>query len=491
MSSDRPDTVAHSVQLYNEYGYRTRTLNRRCLCARAETTMAARSPSTSTGGTTGDANVPTLRVMRLQKPELHVPSNRLESSSDSGILRNALCLPDSLTVYVGESFTAYLGVLNASSTATIRKLTVNAQLQTPGERYPLPSRLDPDSNPTGMDVAPSSGVNAIVSRSIEEAGQHVLRVDVGYVGADGGSKSFRKFYRFNVTSPLRIQNQVLRVGDSKCFVSILVEYTKNDKEKQDPLGVAVDRFDATEGLTPKLVGSPFQKIPSSPSSAVDLFDEAGTLLAGGSVKFLFSIEATSKEAMLSGIAGGDVIGRVFFTWSKAMGECGTLSSPVVQCPRADIALDHRLPPQVQRANCDSNFVMYRSGLSVDVAAASSTLANRLPVTVEPIDPPPRMTLNVPTQVQFLIVNHSSQQLSAQLQFTPSDMEGIVVCGTCYKNIGDDIAPNGGSAVTTIRFLPVAGGLFSVKGCTIKDLITGREMVQPLLFTSFVDVLAPE
>ena len=452
------------------------------------TTMASRSRSPTPAGA-ANAPAPILRVMRLQKPDFHLPPNHLDSSNGS-LLRNALCLPDSLAVYVGESFTAYVGVLNSSSTEPIRKLTVNAQLRTPSERYPLASRLD-QSNLAGIDVGPDSGVDAIVSRNIEEAGEHILRVDVGYVTSDGGTKTFRKFYRFNVTSPLRITNNVLRVGDSKCFVSIFVEYTKHDKEKQDPLGISVEKFDATEGLTPKLVGSPFEKrtATSTTLSAVDLLDESGLLQAGGSVRFLFSIEATSKQALLRGIAGGDSIGRVFFKWSKAMGESGTLVSPTIQCPRADLALDQRMPFSVQKANCEGNsFVVHRSGLAVDVAVATTArtpLGDRIPVTVDPIDPPPRMRLNVPCEVQFLVVNHSNQPLSVQLQFSPADMAGIVVCGTCYKNVGE-LGRDGGSTVATIRFMPLAGGLFSVRGCAVKDMVTGREMVQPPLFTAFVD-----
>ena len=52
--------------------------------------------------------VPTLKVMRLQKPSLHMPTaGRLESKC---LLGSAMCLPDSFgNIHVGETFTAYLG----------------------------------------------------------------------------------------------------------------------------------------------------------------------------------------------------------------------------------------------------------------------------------------------------------------------------------------------------------------------------------------------
>jgi Protein of unknown function (DUF974) len=42
----------------------------------------------------------------------------------------------------GETFTAYLGVLNVSRTLHVTRLTVSAQLQTPSQRWQLASRLD-------------------------------------------------------------------------------------------------------------------------------------------------------------------------------------------------------------------------------------------------------------------------------------------------------------------------------------------------------------
>jgi hypothetical protein len=43
---------------------------------------------------------------------------------------------------LGETFTAYLGALNVSKDLPVRHLTVSAQLQTPSQRYRIPSKLD-------------------------------------------------------------------------------------------------------------------------------------------------------------------------------------------------------------------------------------------------------------------------------------------------------------------------------------------------------------
>lgn len=420
-------------------------------------------------------------------------------------LQTALCLPDSLTVYVGEYFTAYLGVLNASKIVPIKRLTVTAQLQTPSQRFQLPSRLDHGNLSGGMDVAAESSVDAIVSRVIEEPGHHILRVEVGYLTAEGGNKTFRKFYRFEVLQPLLVEVNTVRVGDTRCLVSVSVEYPMLKNEKQDPLIIASSGCEAANGLVATNVGctSSFQKTTSSvhggppTPTAVELFDAAGSMVPGGSFRYIFDVQAESKEAMLRGIAAGDYLGRAVLVWRKAMGESGTVYSAPIYCPKAVPIFDAMVagPPGLrgslhQRPTC-SNFVMHRSGLSVDVAAAaaaaaSSSLSDQLSVTVEPIDPPARTPLNVPVSVQFLVVNHSNHPLTLQLQFALSHMDqGLVVTGPSFQNLGE-VKSSGGSTVALVHFLPLQAGLHRVEGCTVVDLASGREVLQPPLFTVFVE-----
>ena len=84
--------------------------------------------------------VPTLKVMRLQKPELDMTKAGTLSSSGC-LLGSSLCLPDSFgVIHVGETFTAYLGALNVSKRLPVTKLTVTAQLQTPSQRWHMASK---------------------------------------------------------------------------------------------------------------------------------------------------------------------------------------------------------------------------------------------------------------------------------------------------------------------------------------------------------------
>jgi hypothetical protein len=91
-------------------------------------------------------------------------------------------------------------------------------------------------------------------------------------------------------------------------------------------------------------------------------------------------------------------------------------------------------------------------------------------------------------VQFLVVNHSNQPMTLQVQFRVAQMQGLVVCGASFVSAGV-VPANGGSTVVTFRFMPLVAGLLRVQGCWVVDLVSEREIAQPALFDTFVDELA--
>lgn len=315
---------------------------------------------------------------------------------------------------------------------------------------------------------------------------------------DGGSKSFRKFYRFQVTAPFTIRHSISRWGDSCCYISVDVEYNIVDGSSNHTNGPLVIRKVAllpADGLVSELLSSGLfsestETEPSEEKNAIELYDDCNIIMPGGSYHYLFRVVAQTKEAILRGIAADDLLGRAVLYWCKAMGESGECFSAPIYCPPVDPAA--WAAPTGGHAS--STFVVHRSGLSVDVASAAATQSHRpdrlqllaqLPVTVEPIDPPTRMKLNIPQQVQFLVVNHSEQPMTLQLQLHLSKMAGLVVCGPSFLSLGE-ISPRGGSTVVAARFLPLAPGLYKVDGCVVLDLVTGREVAQPPLFYVFVE-----
>lgn len=410
-------------------------------------------------------------------------------------------LPDSFgTIHVGETFSAYLGVLNPSFELPVRGLTVAVQLQTPSKRIVLPSRLDDEGSNNPRDVDPGGGIDAIVSRRLEEVGQHILRVEVGYMS--NGAKVLRKFYRFNVALPLEITESVVRSGDSKCLVSITVKNVM-EKSTSGVGGVTISGigFQTASGLISKQVsiGDDTDSIISKTNqlslggrrrSALEMFDSCGRLEPGESFKYLFYVTAESEAAALRGIAFGDELGQAYVTYHRAMGESGKIFSSSVVCP----------PTSYADSKSNSKFVVHGSGLSVDVAAASvqrssagrrnsnesGGLDEMLPVTVEPIEPPTTMKLSVPQKVSLLVVNHSQKPMSLQLQMRLPNMNGVVICGPSFITLGE-IPPSGGSCTIDVNFIALVAGLFSVQGCYIVDMTTGMEIQQPALFNVFVEL----
>jgi len=445
--------------------------------------------------------VPTLKVMRLQAGILGTPAAGALFSSNQ-LLSSNLLLPDSFgVIHVGETFSAYLGVLNSSSELPVRGLSMVAQLQTPSRRILLPTALDArnNNNSSLREVAPGEGVDALISRRLEEVGQHILRVEVSY--DSGGAKTLRKFYRFNVTNPLQITSQsVTRSGDATCLVSINVE---NIMEKQGVTGGAVAissiGFDAADGLSAMEINvedesdesnDPLQNIKQR-QSAVELYDSTVILHPDDSYQYLFSVSAESEAAALRGIACGDELGKAVVVFQKTMGELGKIYSSPVVCPPTSFLKED--------GTQNSKFVINASGLSVDVAAASAqrssssgrgngSLDEVLPVTVEPIDPPSTMRLSVPEKISLLVVNHSSETMNLQIQMRLSRMSGVVVCGPSFVTLGS-VPPSGGSCTIDFRLVALVAGLFSVSGCVIVDLTTGMEVEQPVLFDVFAKLPA--
>jgi len=529
---------------------------------------------------------PILKVMRLQAPDLSCPS--AGSLGTSPLPSPALSLPDSFgIIHIGETFTAYLGILNPSPVHSISQLSAVVQLKTPTrDHITLPCHMDTSSTATamipstslppskgggGVTLAPLQFVNAIVSRSLEEVGEHSLRVEVlysagpgsGAANPSGSSRTLRKFYRFQVSSPLNIRNRTVRGGDSSCFVSITIE---NATEGTTLVVSGVD-FVPTEGLEAiKIMGrtelQPWihsmdytmrsspprhpncqQQPPPSPhnnpysqincatnntnsmhdettittkTSAVDLLDSSGRLTPGSSFRYLFHIRAVSPEAQTRGIAVGDALGKAVVTWFKTMGEAGQMVSTEVICPPSypPSLLQQQAPSSCSSTNSSSiallsqsGFVMYKSGLSVDVAASAAdksdgyitnetttsnptsnsttvTLDDIFPVTVDPIDPPTQMTLGTSYSATLCIINHSDVPLNLQLQFRLADMFGVVISGKSFINVGE-VGGYGGSAVTQVQMLPLMPGLCQVTGCYVVDLNSGKEIGMPPLFDVFV------
>ena len=96
--------------------------------------MSAPSSSSSAAAAAAPAP-PTLRVMRLYKPKLHTQKR---GGVPGGFrLTSALVLPDSFgNIYKGQTFVAYVSVLNAEDAPApaLLDVSVSAKLQAPSAK---------------------------------------------------------------------------------------------------------------------------------------------------------------------------------------------------------------------------------------------------------------------------------------------------------------------------------------------------------------------
>ena len=399
--------------------------------------------------------VPILKVMRLQKPELDIAKAGTLAPSSS-LLGSSLCLPDSFgIIHVGEAFSAYLGVLNVSKRFPVTKLTVTAQLQSPTARYDLATKsLDMCNEGGGCELQPGQGIDSIVSHSLDEAGQHILRVEVGYAGTGGALKSLRKFYRFQVLNPLSVQPYVYQKGDtdSSCFVSVSVQ--NNGQEPKSGLTIASVDFEATPGLAAESISCRSSDDASRTTTTnsysfprgVDLFDQSDRLECGDCIQYAFKVSSSEMSAKAPKEAGQ--LGKFTIEWTKACGEDGHTAS---------------------------NPVMRTGGIANPILD--------FPVSVKPINGPTELQVGIPFDVEFSVQNHSNEAISAQLQFRVESMVGIAVCGPSSKNL-EEIPANGDTTVS-FRFLALSPGLAQITGCYLANLSTGQSIPQPPMLNSMV------
>jgi len=341
----------------------------------------------------------------------------------------------------------------------------------------------------GVEVPPGKGVDTIVSHSLEEAGQHILRVEVGYASSDGSIKTLRKFYRFQVSNPLVITEATFRSSDTSCFVSISL--SNNSEASRGGLTICEAAFEAASDLSVEQLPVGIPKGGPESKTGAQMFDTCGRLEVRQTWRYMFHVFRQPNTGT-KGIAVGDELGKFRFKWRKACGEMGMMASTPVHCPPLAPVIDTTNTGATMEG-AGSSFVVHsrgRSGLSLDVAASTAarlvspnmdrnSLDQLLPVTVEPISPPHQVELGLPFKVDFLVTNHSEREMTLQLQFHLGHMKGLSVCGSSFRNL-HDVQGRGGSTVVLVSFLPLATGLWKLSGCNVVDINRGQSFPQPPL-----------
>ena len=153
--------------------------------------------------------------LSTSEDEFTMINNNVTSALDFAI-SPFLLLPDSFgDIYLGEKFSAYVSVVNGIQDSTFQNVLLSIRLQTANQTHELYESSKPSSPsakvdkayPTnnGASLSPNSSMDMVVQHALQELGTHTLRVSVTYQDLrTQESKNLRKFYRFNVMSPLSI-----------------------------------------------------------------------------------------------------------------------------------------------------------------------------------------------------------------------------------------------------------------------------------------------
>ena len=188
-----------------------------------------------------DNTQPTVRVMRLYKPCMHViptvpvlpnsENNNFSRTPDFAVSQ-FLLLPDSFgDIYLGELFTAYISVVNGSPDQSFFQISLAVRLQTANATHDLyDSRAVTGDLAVGQarTLPPNNSVDMVVQHTLSELGTHTLRVTVQYLDNKTNElKPLRKFYRFNVLNPLQIRSICTDLGDSYFIQCHVVNVTKS------------------------------------------------------------------------------------------------------------------------------------------------------------------------------------------------------------------------------------------------------------------------
>ncbi len=176
---------------------------------------------------------PTVRVMRLYKPCMHllsttplIPPTLDTDNKGAGIaISSYLLLPDSFgEIFMGETFSAYIAVVNGSDITSFNEVYLSVRLQTSNASYDLMDFRASDGQGSGYTkvLNPNGSLDLVVRHTLTELGTHTLRVSVQYLNSPLGGlnqsgaadpKTLRKFYRFSALQPLHIASSCSELQD--------------------------------------------------------------------------------------------------------------------------------------------------------------------------------------------------------------------------------------------------------------------------------------
>ncbi len=273
-----------------------------------------------------------LKVMRLAKPSF-VTSVPLFEREEELHVDPALKLAAAFgEIYMGETFSCYLTVQNGSS-EHVASVVVKAELQTTSKRYML-HNLEPA--PLAA-LAPEQCEDSVLSRVICDEGVHILVCTASYLTPTMGRRSFRKFFKFNVTQPFSLSHRQLQCPAGPGRPPDVAVETELENNTPSVLCVTGVRLVCNEQL--------FAVVPDDGRPAAA--GGGGTVYVPPSccVQFVHRLAPLRAAETAAYPAPQSALGYLELSWARGWGEQGTILSPPLQyAPPARDPLEAALEP---------------------------------------------------------------------------------------------------------------------------------------------------
>jgi len=284
----------------------------------------------------------TLKVMRLYKPSFHmalpiyseqndIASCVMPDLDDAFGVSNILSLPQAfVNIFLGETFKSYISI-NNHSPFDVKNIVVKAELQTGTKRFSLA-----EMNTPIISFGSGESHDFIVTHEVKEIGIHILVCTVNYTRHTGEIKSFRKFFKFQVTNPISIKMQTHDLQYGIFLTAQIQNLTTN------PLFLESVKFEPL----PLYMASDLNQADENNKQMSAVVGDLVYMKPTDVRQYLFKVEPKNDSRAKI----GSIIGKLEIMWKSNLGESGRLQTAPLERKvpqRAELELTVRnIPTQI-------------------------------------------------------------------------------------------------------------------------------------------------
>lgn len=396
-----------------------------------------------------DLNEPpvALKVMRLTRPTLmspqivtcdakDLPGNLLNNYLKDDILAvrgmetlaagQFLLLPQSFgNIYLGETFSCYVCVHNETN-QVVHDVSVKADLETSCQRIPVST-----NNSVSVALGPDETVNDVIHHEVKDLGYHILFCEVSYMTSLNTISSFKKVFKFQVVKPLDVKTKFYNAESDEIYLEAQVQNITSGPICLEKVALECSQLFTVTSL-------------NSLQDGTSVFGKMNLLQPQASCQYLYCL--TPLPSLASDprrLAATTNIGKLDIVWRSNLGERGRLQTSQLQ----------RMPPDYG-----------------DLRMSFEAL-------------PSKVTLEIPFDFKFKIINTSERQMDLVLKLKSIDNSGLLWSGISERKIGA-LEP-GATTVAALCAFPIAAGLQNLSGISLIDLFLKRTYEYDDLASVFV------